>query len=236
MNFLVVDCETSGTRITDVEILTLHAVLLDDKLTFIKEEGFKFKPTTWKSHYDEAFEIHKISKITAMGFPDKEKELNRFVKWIPEKSILVCHSNKQNIDGFYAFDSAMLVWEFLCCDILGLYREKISEFVLSTHEAAQVLNRQGVINIPSAIKDGNKRASVDLSLKGLCKYFGIELNNHHDAKEDAWACYNILKKIYIIDPNIIETIKKKDDLKCSQIESSQLGTIPQKLKRSSKKN
>ena len=33
-------------------------------------------------------------------------------------------------------------------------------------------------------------------LKSVSEYYQVELNNHHDAKSDATACFEIFRKMY----------------------------------------
>jgi DNA polymerase III epsilon subunit-like protein len=201
MNYLVVDCETTGIHVTDNEILTLYAIKLTKNLEVIDQKYFTFKTERWIERYYDAVQIHGITKEACMQFKDKNESLLELINWIGEKHILVCHSKKQNDKGFFAYDGAMLNWEMLGANLIWEWRKVIFSKVISTHCLAQKLNKSGKLGIAATKKDGGKVARVSLSLNSLCDHFKINLK-HHDARSDTEACMQLFKKLIEIDKDI----------------------------------
>lgn len=202
MNYVIIDIESSGINIVDNEILTMYAIKVNPSLEILDEREFTFKPTNWKDSYFAAIDIHGISKEECMNFKDKKESLIEFLEWVGEKHQFLCHSNKQNEKGFYSFDTAFLHWELLLIDKYWDWQKLNTGYSMSTHTLAKKLIKLGKLDIKPTKKEGNKRASVSLSLNSLCDYFKIKLD-HHNAKSDTHACLQLLKEFVKLDKDIL---------------------------------
>lgn len=181
MVYAVTDIETSGLENGIDEILTAH-IILTDGVNLLSEKSFNFKPKRITNSYLEAYKIHKISIAQARKFNNKEDELNSLLAFVPDNSIMVCHSKKTD----HYFDYGFLFMEFELYDNrLNFY--KMFKHCLSTH---------------TLCKEFTKLKKRDL--KSVCLYYEVELDNHHDAKSDAIACFEVFRKMYSENKSLIE--------------------------------
>jgi len=209
MKIIFIDVEGTGLNIQESEMLTLHAIKCN--LTeIIEEESFRFKPVTWLDRYDPSTAIHGITRYDVIDYPNKYSELLRFLDFCGEDNLFFCHANKNNMGKTFSYDYAIIEQEMMDNDLLAEFRKAFYPCKsYSTHSMCKDADRDGLISVPSTIKDGNKRASKSFNLKGMCKLFNIPLDGHHDASVDSKACYNIFKKIYDINPQwVIDNINK----------------------------
>ena len=182
MIFSVVDIETTGLQNGYDEILTAH-IILTDGMNFIDEKSFNFKPKRITNNYHKSYEIHGITIQQTRGFTDKEVGLSNLLAFVPDNSVMVCHAKKI---GHY-FDYAFLFME------IELYLDKRLDFYkkfnhcISTHTLSKKFTKL------------KKRG-----LKSVSEYYGVVLDNHHNAKSDTHACYEIFKKMYKENRNEIE--------------------------------
>ena len=181
-NYAVIDLESTGLQIGFDEILTAHIVLTDG-INFIDEKSFNFKPDKIRTDYHLAYEVHRIGIEQATKFNGKRESLNDLLAFVPDNSVMVCHAKKI---GHY-FDYAFLFME------IELYLDKRLDFYkkfnhcISTHTLSKKFTKL------------KKRG-----LKSVSEYYGVVLDNHHNAKSDTHACYEIFKKMYKENRNEIE--------------------------------
>lgn len=181
--FSVIDSETSGFDYGFDEILTLYCIVTDG-LNVLREKLFTFKPKRITNNYHKAFDIHGITIAQARKFNRKEDELNNLLEFLPDNGIMVCHSKKTNC----YFDYGFLFMEFeLYNDRINFYKK--FKHCLSTHTLSKKFTKL------------KKR-----DLKSVSEYYQVELNNHHDAKSDTYACYEIFKKMYNENKEVINEI------------------------------
>ena len=170
--FSVIDIETTGLSAGKHELLTAHIIKTDGREK-LDEKTFYFKPNVFRPDYFKAQKIHGISIEKAREFRPKQQEILDCFLWISDETIMVCHSKKAN----HYFDYGFLLLE---CDFLDMRQDFYKKFkhVISTH---------------TLVKDFTKLKKLDLA--SICKHYGISLN-HHDAKSDCNACFDIFRMFY----------------------------------------
>lgn len=181
MIFAVTDLETTGLENGCDEILTAH-IILTNGLNFIGEKSFNFKPKRITSNYHKAYEIHRITIEQARKFNNKEDELNNLLAFVPDNSVMICHSKKTD----HYFDYGFLFMEF------ELYNSRLNFYKMFS----------GCLSTHTLCKEFTKLKKRDL--KSVCSYYEVELNNHHDARSDSMACFEIFRKMYGDNKYLIE--------------------------------
>lgn len=173
-----VDVETTGFDTTRNEMITLSISCFDIETGAMKnEEEFKFKPLNLKYWTKEAQSKHKITLPMSLQFPDRSKEIIRFLEWIEGESqgsaILCCHAfdmyNKQNY-----FDVNMIKATLSLYGLEARFNKTIRFF-------------ESTDSIFRALKKDKLWEGTVMKLNVLCKEFNIELD-HHNAKSDRVAC------------------------------------------------
>lgn len=177
MQFSITDIETTGFSPGKHELLTAHVILTDGK-NKLDERGFKFKPTKFRPDYHKAYKVHGITIEEARTYPLKASTLETFLNFIPDDSIMVCHSRKSL--GF--FDYGFLSIECYLAN-MGMEFNRTFKWCLSTYDLAYKYGK--------FTKDEKKKLSLDR----VCEHYGIELN-HHNAESDTKACYELFKIFY----------------------------------------
>lgn len=181
------DFETNGKHPLD-DPLTMYGVITDKSLNIIKEEHFKFRPSgEWNP---DSAKIHGISYSDAKSYPRQTVETRRLLEWLPDRSVLACHA--LNLGGY--FDWGVMHGLFLKQDVSDQMYQKF----VGTHSTVDYLReavRQTLIPpIKTSIemKNGKTQIRPSYKLNLWADRFDIELN-HHDAKSDTYACYEIYK-------------------------------------------
>jgi DNA polymerase III epsilon subunit-like protein len=207
MNIIFIDIESTGLSISGSEILTLSAIkckFIERKLEEISRISLKFKTVANLERYHDAIKIHGIRMQESAYFPNREESLLRFFDWCDLDNIFSCHANKNQITGNYSFDYAILQQLSFDLSMIDEFRKSFYPCrSLSTHTLCQEADRDGVIQVKSTLKEGNKRASKSYSLDNMSKLFGIKLT-HHNADSDVEACMNIFRKISVSNPLWLE--------------------------------
>lgn len=202
---MVCDIESTHKVVCCAEIITIAFIKCDLKLNVIEKRSWKMAPKFWDSTHDaSSIEAHKIPREVAMMYPDKKETLREIFKWFGlEQYIFAGHFNRDQFGMKVSFDYALLKQEFFDQSPEAYFRfGRIfpRQFICSTHTLADLAQKNGLINIPLEIKDGNKKASRDMSLKGVCKAVGVPLDStqHHGAEYDTDRTYEVLKKFSAI--------------------------------------
>lgn len=226
---MVCDIESTHKIICCAEIITIAFIKCDLKLNVIERKSWKMAPKFWDSTHDAAsVEAHKISRDEAMSYPDKKETLREIFKWFGnERYIFAGHFNRNQFGMTVSYDYALLKQEFFDQSPEAYFRFSLMfprRFICSTHSLADVAQKNGLINIPLELKDGNKKASRDMSLKGVCKALGINIDStqHHGAEYDTDVTYQALKKFSAI-MDIFEVIN--NDWRNENEQSTSFGEI-----------
>lgn len=171
-DFLFFDLETTSLNPMTGEIITGYFIHTDNKLTKRAEFKLQTKPEVWSK---DAEKVHGISKAKASTFPSLRESIDALMSWAPKTSTLVCHAS-YNFN--YYFDCAFLQMALHRLDRTHDYWVRFPNRKSTVTMARQVLKRQ----------KGN-------DLKSLCDKLNIKLERHHDAKQDAIACYEVFKEL-----------------------------------------
>lgn len=194
--FLICDLESTHKIISCAEIITASFIITDLEFNIVDERSFKMKPKYWAKEHDEAATIHKISREEAFRFPDKKEVLNDIFEFLSGRTYYFTgHFNRDNFGMKTSFDFALLKQEFfdLNADMYFAFGTMCRvQNICSTHSLAEQAFKECKIDVPLAIKDGNKKASRDFGLKNICRIMKVDLGNHHDSYVDALAAYNLL--------------------------------------------
>jgi len=168
------DLETTDKNPNTAEVLTGYFETFKGK-ELIDTLYVECKP---QLYLEESFEIHKISRETAMSFPDKKIGMRQiYGHLLKYPSTLICHANYTvfGVNGYFDWQ-VLRNYAHFQNQSEWFYRVFMDYKIESTHTIAK-----------QKLKLDNYRLST------LAAYFGIELN-HHDAKSDTEAC----RKIYFL--------------------------------------
>jgi DNA polymerase III epsilon subunit-like protein len=205
------DLETTSDSPSNGDWITGSFAVHDfHTMEVIRELELRSRPNVWS---EEAFLIHKIRHEVAKTFPDRRKALEDLVAFLPppRSFMFLCHANtvsrdvnREYKDGvvyhspmFVHFDFACLKMDFWdTMDIFEFRRHFNDRDVYSTWTMAHDL-----------IDRGTLPRGLDLSLKdGLCRFFGIPLEKHHDARADRMAMVDVFRRLRDLDG----TIRRRD--------------------------
>jgi len=176
---IVFDIETTGTNVYEAEIITGY-FLSCDPVTFAIRGEFELKCQPWRWSY-EAQEIHGITKEEASKWPLFREVYDKLLSWLrsQEAAEIWMHTNAKMYGKLTYFDYAVLRLRMMDMGDEPYFEiERLKPY--STHSLAKVLQPQ--------------LAFEGFSLDSICKSLNIDLN-HHDAKSDALACHQIIKKL-----------------------------------------
>ena len=168
-NLAFIDIETTGLDVTVHEIIEVGCVITTPRLKMIEKFELKIKP----EHIENADKI--ALKINHYNEVDWENTLSlENAMKILSKKVKDCVMIGQNV----SFDSSFLEYAFL--------KTKIKN---SMH-----YHKLDTISIAWA-KLHRKFQITHFSLRELSKYFGIKNENPHRALSDAYATYELYKKL-----------------------------------------
>jgi DNA polymerase III epsilon subunit-like protein len=176
---IIFDIETTGTNVYEAEIITGY-FLACDPVTFAIRGEFELKCNPFKWSY-EAQEIHGITKEQASKWPLFREVYDKLLSWLQshQAAEIWMHTNAKMYGKLTYFDYAVLRLRMMDMGDQPYFEiERLKPY--STHSLAKVLQ-------PQFAFDG-------FSLNNICKSLNIDLN-HHDAKSDALACHQIIKKL-----------------------------------------
>ncbi len=168
-NLAFIDIEATGLDMIKNEIIEIGCVVTTPKLKVIKKFELKIKP----EHIENANPVSlKINHYD----PAKWKSAYALVEAMKifSKKVKDCTMVGQNI----SFDSAFLENAFLKTEIKNpMHYHKFDTLSIAW------------------AKLHKKTSITHLSLRELCKYFGIKNENPHSALSDAYATYELYKKL-----------------------------------------
>lgn len=199
LNYIFCDLETTEKDPHWGEILTGYFVITDCDFKVINEYEIKNKPELWNI---ESEEIHGISWRESQTFDSPNRVLETIKRETPKgNNVFICHA----FDNFnVTFDYAYLKNFFARMDC---YHEFYKFFpqVKSTYSYAVYLDRRGLFSAPkklTTVKRKDKETQQlrkTFALKPLCELFEIDLKNHHEARADTIACFELFKKLNALD-------------------------------------
>jgi DNA polymerase III alpha subunit (gram-positive type) len=174
--FFLFDVETGGFEEKEVSFLTLHGMVLDEKLEKLNAIDLKIRPPNGRYVVDiEALKVNKIDllKHDAEAIPELEagQKLRDFLfRNCPTNGKLIPSGHNINLDVRFA-QKLVPDWETFC-----------AHRWLDTSSLGQALQLLG--KIP---KDNNG------SLAKLCIHYGIDPLGNHNAKADAEMTHALLR-------------------------------------------
>jgi len=176
---IVFDIETTGTNVYEAEIITGY-FLSCDPVTFAIRGEFTMNCNPRKWSY-EAQEIHGITREEASKFKQFSEVYESFLNWLKshQAAEIWMHTNAKMYGKLTYFDYAVLRLRMMDMGDDPYFEiERLRPY--STHSLAKVLQDQF--------------AFEGFSLNNICKTLDIDLN-HHNAKSDTLACYQIITKL-----------------------------------------
>lgn len=183
--FCIVDIETTSSNVNNAQIITATFLAVDSDLDLIAEKRIKCKPFNWNKEADEASKIHGITQDMCRNWPLFIDVLPELFDWfgIYNFKHFVCHAKRDMFGKKTTFDHAVIRLNLFPSDYYWNFVNTFNERnIISTHSLATYLN---------------SRYNFDKKdLKSVCKTLGVTLDNHHDDKSDAIACYDIFRILY----------------------------------------
>jgi DNA polymerase III epsilon subunit-like protein len=183
--FLVCDLETTSANVNNAQIITGTFLAVDKDFKLLAEKRIKCKPWKWDSEADQASNIHGITKDMVINWPSFFEILPDLFQWLEIYDLkhFVCHSKRDMFGKKTTFDHAVIRLNLFPSDYYWKFVNMFNERnIISTHSLALYLD-----NIYNFTKK---------DLKSISTALGIALDNHHDDRQDAIACYEILKKLF----------------------------------------
>lgn len=168
-NFAFIDLETTGLNVTKHEIIEVGCVITTPKLKLIEKFELKIKPEHIENADPISLKINHYNEadwVLGSTLEDVMKTLSKKVK--------DCIMVGQNV----SFDSAFL------------------EYAFSKTKFKNTMHYHKLDTISIAWAKLNKMPDIDhFSLREMCKYFGIQNEHPHSALSDAYATYELYKKL-----------------------------------------
>lgn len=177
--YLIVDLEATGPNPSSAEILTGSFLYCDEELNIQDVYELEVRPRVWDKEAEEAVAIHGITHAQAMRFTPFPQAITDLSSWLDTlaPAHFVAHANRKIFGKFTTYDYALLNTSLFDLNFQwSLYRAAPVRYLISTHSLAKYLS------LP-----------CEHNLKAIAQHLGVEAFKHHDAKDDAIACYEILK-------------------------------------------
>ncbi len=168
-NLAFIDIETTGLDFTKHEIIEIGAVITTPKLKVIEKFELKIKPKKIKNAEPISLKITHYNKEDWKGAFSLEEAM----KILSEK-VKDCIMVGQNV----SFDSLFLEYNFAKLKIKNTMH----------------YHKLDTISIAWA-KFHKTRDFEHFSLRDMCKLFGIKNERPHSALSDAYATYELYKKL-----------------------------------------
>jgi len=168
-NLAFIDIETTGLDVIKHEIIEIGCVITTPKLEVIEKFELKIKPEHIENADPVALKINHYNPLNwkdAQGLKDSMKIFSKKVK----DCIMVGHN--------ISFDSNFLEYTFA--------KTKLKN---SMH-----YHKLDTISIAWA-KLNEKPDITHFSLRDLCEYFNIKNEHSHNALSDAYATFELYKKL-----------------------------------------
>ncbi len=164
-----IDIECTGLDATKHEIIEIGCVITTPKLKVIEKFELKIKP--------------------------------RNIKNADPVALKISHYNPKNWIYAYTLSDAMEIFSKKVKDCIMVGQNVAFDFLFLEHAFAKTklknpMHYHKLDTISIAWAKLNKRKSIThFSLREMCKYFGIENKNPHKALSDAYATYELYKKL-----------------------------------------
>jgi DNA polymerase III epsilon subunit-like protein len=168
-NLAFIDIETTGINVIEHEIIEIGCVITTPRLKVIEKFELKIKPKHIKNAEPISLKITHYNKKDWQKAISLEEAMQIFSKKVKD-----CIMVGQNV----SFDFAFLEYAFAKIKIKN-----------SMH-----YHKLDTISIAWA-KLNKKKSITHFSLREMCKYFDIENKNPHSALSDAYATYELYKKL-----------------------------------------
>ena len=168
-NLAFIDIETTGLDLIKNEIIEIGIVLTTPELEVIEKFELKIKPEHIENANPTALKINHYNEADWLSAYTLEDAMK-----ITSKKVKDCIMVGQNV----AFDSGFLEYAFL--------KTKLKN---SMH-----YHKLDTVSIAWA-RLHDKLDVTHFSLRELCKYFDIENKRAHSALSDAYATFELYKKL-----------------------------------------
>ena len=168
-NLAFVDIETTGINVIEHEIIEIGCVITAPRLKVIEKFELKIKAKHIENANPVALKINHYNKKDWQDAISLEEAIQIFSKKVKD-----CIMVGQNV----SFDFAFLEYAFI--------KNKMKN---NMH-----YNKLDTISIAWA-KLHKKPSVTHFSLREMCKHFDIENKNPHSALSDAYATYELYKKL-----------------------------------------
>ena len=180
---LVIDFECNGVEYTS-EPLTAYTILERDG-NIHHEQAFTF---TFRGKWNkEAASVHGLDEYVCRNNQDQTEDLINLIRDNCSHNNVICHALYNQ--GYY--DSAILHWLFFMHFGSSFEYYKCFNGTISTIELLKEAVLKGSLSPIKAINKAGKSYHT-YKLDKWCQFFGIDLD-HHDAKSDTLACFEIYK-------------------------------------------
>lgn len=168
-NFAFIDIETTGLSVIDHEIIEIGCVLTTPELEIIEEFELKIKPERIEDADPTALKINHYNAIDWRDAQSLKDSMKIFSKKVKD-----CIMVAQNV----AFDFGFL------------------EYAFAQNKLSNTMHYHRLDTISIAWAKLNKEKDFEhFSLREMCKRFGIENENAHNALSDARATYELYDKL-----------------------------------------
>lgn len=168
-NLAFIDIETTGLNVIEHEIIEIGCVITTPRLKVIEKFELKIKPEHIENADIVALKVNHYNEadwISAFSTEEAMKILSLKTK--------DCIMIGQNV----SFDSSFLEYNFIKMGLKNMMH----------------YHKLDTISIAWA-KLHKKRNITHFSLREMCKYFDIKNENPHRALSDAYATYELYKKL-----------------------------------------
>ncbi|MEK7060052.1 MAG: 3'-5' exonuclease [Patescibacteria group bacterium] len=168
-NLAFIDIETTGINVIEHEIIEIGCVITTPRLKVIERFELKIKAKHIENANPVALKINHYNKKDWKKAISLEEAMQIFSKKVKD-----CIMVGQNV----AFDSGFL------------------EYAFAKNKIKNNMHYHKLDTISIAWAKLNKKKNVThFSLREMCSYFGIENKNPHSALSDAYATYELYKKL-----------------------------------------
>lgn len=180
-SFYTCDLETTGTNPLCSEMVEFYMSHHQGR-SLVGELHLKIKPRIWDKQADESVKFHGITREMAMTGTPWAEAMKMIWGFLPEEpSYFICHANRRMFGRQGCFDYQVLSSQFFDAGFdFYCFFQKIfpPRKIISTHSMAKML-----------------MGSSKNDLKEVTTALGINLKDHHTAKNDAEAAWKIFQKL-----------------------------------------
>jgi DNA polymerase-3 subunit epsilon len=171
-NLAFIDIETTGLDVTKHEIIEIGCVVTTPKLKVIEKFELKIKPRHIENANPISLKIIHYNPLHWKGAQNIKDGMEIFSKKVKD-----CTMIGQNV----SFDSAFL------------------EYAFAKNKLKNSLHYHKLDTISIAWAKLHKKPSIThFSLRELCEHFDIKNEHPHSALSDAYATYELYKKLMSI--------------------------------------